>query len=224
MITGSPTSERLNTPIKSKRGDRSRRQATNRKVRVCVESVGKVSRYLTGYRERYAENAYGATEKKLMLTVIEAVSEPKPTKRAGKRIHKGPQTLNQGAVRSVPRYATKVAHGKATTKAKAPREAKPSVDRDGCARVRVSDPVKNRKNKHTVQPLPSQIGTFGKVSSANDWELHSIDLEKLTGKLFTAIAVCRNPVAHLKKTIEIPRVRNKAEAIVALKTIHRIKT
>jgi hypothetical protein len=169
--------------------------------------------------ERAFDNAYGGTEKRMVLTVIDAVSNPKPTKRSGKRVHKGPQSLNHGEFWTAPCFATKVVRGKATTKAKAPR--KPSVDRDGCARIRISDPVRNRKNKHTVEPMPTQVGTYGKVVNNNHWELADIKLEKV-GRLFTAHAYLWNPESRCHKPVTIPRVRNKKEALVALRTIHSV--
>jgi hypothetical protein len=196
-----------------------------------VESVGKVLRYLTGYVERSFDNAYGGTEKRMVLTVIDVVSEPKPTKRAGKRIHKQPATLNHGGVWTVPAFATKVAHGKATTKAKAPRERKGfsvTIGEDGCTNISVKGHLFKygyaAKNKHTVDAPDINSGMFdngAKVVNNNLFELDKLTLDKC-GRLFTATATVWNPESKVHKRIVIPRVRGKKDAIVALRTIHNI--
>jgi hypothetical protein len=178
--------------------------------------------------ERSFDNAYGGTEKRLVLTVIDAISEPKPTKRAGKRVHKGPQSLNHGGFWIAPCFATKVAHGKATTKAKAPRKNKGfsvHIGEDGCTNISVRSHLTKHgytvSNKHT-KPAPATEFSPGKVVNNNLFELASISLEK-SGRLFTATATVWNPEAKVHKRIVVPRVRNKKEAIVALRTIHQIK-
>lgn len=233
MITGSPTPQRLNTPIKARRGDRARRAATNRNNRVCVESVSKPTRYLTGIIERAFDNAYGGTEKRMVLTVIDAVSGKK-TRRAGKRIHKQAQTVNHGKVWTVPRYATKVAHGKATTKAKGPRERKGfsvTIGEDGCTNILVRGHLfkygYTSKNKHSIDAPDINSGMFdsgAKVVNNNLFELTKLTLDQIgRSKWFTATAVVWNPESRVHKRIVMPRVHNKKEAHVQLRTIHNIK-
>jgi hypothetical protein len=181
--------------------------------------------------ERAFDNAYGGTEKRMVLTVIDAVSDVKPTKRAGKRIHKQPASLNHGGMWTVPVYATKVAHGKATTSAKAPRGRKGfsvSIGEDGCTNISVKGHLfrygYTSKNKHSVDAPDINSGMFdsgAKVVNNNLFELAKLTLDKC-GRLFTATATVWNPESKVHKRIVIPRVRGKKDAIVALRTIHRI--
>jgi hypothetical protein len=219
--------------MRRRRGDRARRKATNRGNRVCVEKVNRVTSYRTGIVERSFDNAYGGTEKRMVLTVIDAESETL-SKRAGKRKHKQAQTLNHNRSWSVPRFATKILPRKCTTKAKAPRQSRGftvTIGEDGCANVSVRGHLfvhgYTAKNKHSVDAPDINSGMFdsgAKVVNNNDFQLVKVTLEKQgRTKFHTATAIVWNPDSKMHKRIVLPRVRNKKEAIVALRTIHQIE-
>lgn len=243
MITGSPTAERLNTGIKSKRGDRAKRRLTHYshlKDRLSKGSPSltefKVVRYLTGMVERSIDNAYGGTEKRMVLTVIDCVSDPKgkANNRTGPRKLRYANSVRHDGMWTVPSPATKVVRGKATTKAKAPRQRKGftvTIGEDGCANVSVRSHLfvhgYTAKNKHSVDAPDINSGMFdsgAKVVNNNAFELVKIDLDKIgRTKFHNATAIVWNPESRVHKRIVLPRVRNKKEAIVALRTIHNIE-
>jgi len=248
-ITGSPTVEwvaaTIYTGLRKKRGDRSRRPSINRNNTVVTEKRFKVERYLTGYEEQYFENAFGGTEKKRVLTVIDAVSNPKGTKKPGKRKHKQAQSLHfrgRGTCHTVPVAATEVvSKGRVKGKGK-PKHEGPHFDKDGCFLVRVNNPLVEHgyttHNKHTVDPeafdSPSgpaltksriKLGDKPKPTvvdnSPDQWIFHSI---RMTGKskLKTATIEVRNTLRKLKKTVQFNRVRNEIEALVMLQSVYGI--
>ena len=243
MITGSPNAEKLNTPIRGRRGDRAKRRLTHynpysdiRTERGCPSmTVFRVERFLTGMVERDVENAYGGTEKRLVLTVIDAVAEPKgkANGRTGPRRHRQPQTLNAGHVWTVPRSATRIVEKreKRTKKDKAGRKGfTVTIGDDGCRNVSVRSHLfvhgYTSKNKHSVDAPDINGGMFdsgAKVVDNNAFELANITLESQgKTKLFTAVCACWNPAAKVHKRIVVPNVRNKKEAIVVLRTAHKI--
>jgi hypothetical protein len=173
--------------------------------------------------ERSFENAYGGTETHKVLSVLATKTHAKVPRRAGKRIHKRAATLNHDGAWSTPSWGSKILPRFCVTKRKAPKKKRPSVDRDGCARIRVSDPCSNRKNIHTVEPTATQYGGGNKVLNAKGWTLVELSLEKSGPRVFTATAMCWHEEERYHKRVTVPRVRNKREAIVALRTIHQIQ-
>lgn len=243
MITGSPTPDKMNTPIRGKRGDRAKRRLTKynpyRDVsseRGCpVTTEYKVDRYLTGWQERTFETASGGTVKRMVLTVLDCVTKnPKYNNRTGPRRHHRPQTLrNDSGYYPVPSFATEVISRRERKEKAEKGERKGftvTIDPvDGCHNVAVrSHLVKygyTVKNKHTAK-APGVAVPSGEVLSndPNEWVLKRIILEgPKRQKLKTATCIVRNPNKRIRKSIVLNRVRNEEEARMMLEKIHGIK-
>jgi hypothetical protein len=217
------------TGFRKKRGDKARRPNLLTSARVLTTKTTEVLTFrVTGEHEADSTMPGSLSQTtKVVLPTVEPV-EVRTIRKPGKRIHKGPQSLNHGSFWIAPCFATKVVPGKATTKAKAPRPHgkgySVSIGEDGCTNISVRGHLSRfgytAKNKHT-KPVPATEFSPGKVVNNNLFELANITLEK-SGRLFTATATVWNPESKVHKRIMVPRVRNKKEAIVALRTIHQI--
>lgn len=168
--------------------------------------------------------------RKCMLPTVEPV-EIRVTRKPGKRKHKQAQTVNHDGAWSVPVFASQVLPRKCTTAAKASSKGKGfsvTIGEDGCSNISVRGHLARfgytSKNKHT-QPAPATEFSPGKVISNAEhaWELVSITLEKQGNTRYhTATCVVWNVEAKAHKRIVLPRVMNKKQAIIALRTIHQI--
>lgn len=252
MITSKITAENLNTPIRGKHGDRARRSLTHWKpwdrFKPCVvESSTKVAIVERENEDgsvpfHYSSNQLDFDTHRWVSMPDVAKVETKTTKKPGNRANKLPPTLNQGPIYSM----YDVCSGKLIPlrkKADPDRAQTIGFDEDGCVRIRISDPVTNRKNKHTVDPdafdkpsgpmlskAKSILGMFGKradtlpsICDNSEYVLVSIKLDKIPcSKFYQATCKCRNATAKLSKTIIIPRIRNKVQAQARLTAVHGI--
>ena len=228
--TGSPKPDALNTGNYSKTRHKGTKhnpfKHPGKEHGQPVTRTYKVERYLTGLQERYVENAFGETEKKLMLTVIDCVTDGgKANNRTGPRKYKRAQTLN-AKVHSVPTFARKALEKRLRRKLKGKRERKGftvTIGEDGCTNVAVRSHLfvhgYTAKNKHSVAAPATQY-SGGTVLDNTAWEVVKIELIG-SGKLKTAQILCRQP--GFKKRITIQRVRNRADARAMLKSIHGIE-
>ena len=253
MITSKITAENLNTPIRGKHGDRARRSLTHWKpwdrFKPCVvESSTKVAIVESVNEDGSVPFHWSSNqldhETHRWVAVPDVVKvETKTTKKPGNRANKLPPTLNQGPIYSmydvcssklVPLRKKVDSDDKANTI---------GFDEDGCVRIRVSDPVSNRQNKHTVNPdafdkpsgpmlskAKSILGILGKradtlpsICDNSKYVLVDIKLTKVPGtKFYQATCKCRNAEAKLSKTIIIKRIRNKVQAQARLTAVHGI--
>ena len=183
--------------------------------------------------------------RKVTLPTV-VIVESKVKNKPGSRKNKAAPTVYAGKYREQPRCATECILTKAQKEAIAAKKrdehaaASPGFDEDGCRRIRISDPIPGKKNIHTVDPSKFGSHSGQDVGRSSDlgkgarrhglrngvgidicdnrhFELVSITLDKVgRSKLYMATCVVRNPVAKMKKTIMIKRVRNEMEAKVML--------
>ena len=257
MITSKITAENLNTPIRGKHGDKARRSLTHWKpwdrFRPCVVESSTVVAVVESVNAdgsvpfHYSSNQLDFETHRWVAVPDVAVEETKTTKKPGNRANKAMLAmpdLIRPDVFSMYDMGELVPPIKPRKKSESDDHAnKIGFDEDGCVRIRVSDPVSNRQNKHTVDPdafdkpsgpilskAKSVLGMFGKradtlpsICDNSQYVLVAIKLDKVPHtKFYQATCKCRNAEAKLSKTIIIPKVRNKLQAQARLTAVHGI--
>ena len=258
-ITGSPSGHGWCKAPRTKRGDRAKRMLTHWKpwdrFKQCVvESSTKVA-----VIERCNEDGsvpFHHASNQLDFDTHRWVSMPdaakeetkttvKPGNRANKRMLAMPDLIQQNVYSMYDIVSKKLV----PLRKKVDSDDKSCTigfDEDGCVRIRVSDPVIGRKNKHTVDPNrfgePSgpdvaksrnmgkgaklggkRADTMPTICDNSMYVLKKIKMDRVPGtKFYQATCTCRNAEAKLSKTIIIKRIRNKVQALARLTAVHGI--
>ena len=253
-ITGSPSGHGWCKAPSTKRGDRAKRMLTHWKpwdgFKPCVvESSTKVAIVESVNEDGSVPFHYSSNqldyETHRWATVpdpakVETKTTKKPGNRANKRMLAKPDIIRPAV------FSMFDMGDLEPPKKLVPSEDKAHTigfDEDGCVRIRISDPVIGRKNKHTVDPdafdkpsgpmlskAKSVLGMFGKradtlpsVCDNSMYVLVDIKLTKIPyTKFYQATCKCRNAKAKLSKTIIIPMIRNKVQAQAKLTAVHGI--
>ena len=244
--TGSPTRNNMDgTQMRTKRGDKARHRTKkwnwwHRFKRCPVQSVETEVIFRVNGTHEATNNLDADNSRKVTLPTVEIVKS-KTIKRRGSRY---------ASMKNTHQHERNHVHLVADPSRIVPKPEKlPDVDKlkgagfdeDGCKRIRISDYVKGRKNKHTVDPLKFGAPSGPKVHKPNgpskgmkapdsvnivdnrDFRLVSIDLDRIYGtKFFTATCSLRNAKAKVKKVIMIRKVRNRLNARVMLAATHGI--
>jgi len=251
-ITGSPTRNKMDgtqSMTRRKRGDKVRRPLTHWSIydgwkRCSATAVHIVQRFHVkgthvARNELDADNVLYPELPTVVVTKTKRVGKPGPRK----------NSLRGTFQREVNGVHTVAPLSNIRPKPEIdPTPRGPGIDEDGCRIVKGSDPIKNRKNIHTVEPYKfgqrsgpdvgktKDLGKGAKrggkrapnspiFANNMDFKLQALELHKVTQtKFFTAVCIVRNAEAKATKRIIIPRVRNKRNAIEILRIVHKIIT